>query len=273
MYQKLLTSSIKSAILLVAKVTKVRINTKSIERVNKMCIYGYCRISRKSQNIERQVRNIEAAYPSAHIVKEAFTGTKIEGRKELDKLLKVLKGGDTVIFDSASRMSRNAEEAINLYEELFSKNINLVFLKEPHINTDTYKRALENQIEVNLNTGNAATDNFIQGIIEALNKYTIELAKEQIKLVFDQAQKEVEDLHQRTAEGLITAKLNGKRIGQPKGAKLTTKKSIVAKDVIRKYSIDFGGSLEDEDVMRLADVSRNSYYKYKREIREEIAGV
>ena len=238
-----------------------------------MSTYGYCRISRKSQNIERQVRNIEAAYPTAHIVKEAFTGTKIEGRKELDKLLKIVKPNDTIIFDSASRMSRNAEEAIELYEELFNKEIRLVFLKEPHINTDTYKRALENQIEINLNTGNRATDNFIQGIIEALNKYTIDLAKEQIKLVFAQAQKEVDDLHQRTAEGLITAKLNGKQVGQPKGAKLTTKKSIAAKEIIKKYSEDFNGSLKDEDVIKLAQISRNSYYKYKRELREEIAGV
>ena len=230
-----------------------------------MCIYGYCRISRKSQNIDRQVRNIAEAYPAAHIIKEAFTGTKIEGRKELDKLLKVLKSGDTVIFDSASRMSRNAEEAINLYEDLFNKN--------PHINTDTYKRALENQIKINLNTGNAATDNFIQNIIEALNRYTIELAKEQIKLVFVQAQKEVDDLHQRTAEGIITAKLNGKQIGQPKGAKLTTKKSVAAKEIIKKHSIDFNGSLEDPDVIKLAGISRNSFYKYKKEIREEIAGV
>ena len=238
-----------------------------------MCIYGYCRISRKSQNIDRQVRNIEAAYPAAHIIKEAFTGTKIEGRKELDKLLKVLKSGDTVIFDSASRMSRNAEEAINLYEDLFNKDINLVFLKEPHINTDTYKRALENQIKINLNTGNAATDNFIQNIIEALNRYTIELAKEQIKLVFAQAQKEVDDLHQRTAEGLITAKLNGKQVGQPKGAKLTTKKSVAAKEIIKKHSCDFKGSLGDADVIKLAGISRNSFYKYKKELRKEVAGV
>lgn len=238
-----------------------------------MCVYGYCRISRKSQNIERQVRNIEAAYPAAHIIKEAFTGTRIEGRKELDKLLKVLKSGDTVIFDSASRMSRNAEEAINLYTELFNKEINLVFLKEPHINTSVYKRALENQIEINLQTGNEATDKFINGIIEALNRYTIDLAKEQIRLVFAQAQKEVDDLHQRTAEGIITAKLNGKRIGQPKGAKLTTKKSMAAKETIKKYSKDFNGSLEDADVIKLAGISRNSYYKYKKEIRMEIAGI
>lgn len=234
-----------------------------------MCTYGYCRISRKTQNIERQVRNIIEFYPAAHIVKEAYTGTKIEGRKELDKLLKVLKSGDTVVFDSASRMSRNSEEAIELYEQLFNKNINLVFLKEPHINTDVYRRALENQIEINLDTGNEATDNFIQGIIEALNRYTIELAKEQINIVFKQAQKEVDDLHLRTSEGLITARLNGKQIGQPKGAKLTTKKSIAAKEIIRKHSKDFGGNLEDSDVMKLAGISRNSYYKYKRELKAQ----
>ena len=237
-----------------------------------MCIYGYCRISRKSQNIERQVRNITSKYPAAHIVKEAFTGTKIQGRKELDKLIKVLKSGDTVVFDSASRMSRNAEEAITLYEDLFGKDISLIFLKEPHINTDVYKKALENQIRISLNTGNAATDNFIHNIIESLNRYTIELAKEQIKIVFEQAQKEVDDLHQRTAEGLVTARLNGKQIGQVKGAKLTTKKSVKAKEVIKKHSKDFNGSLDDEDVIKLAGISRNSYYKYKRELREEAAG-
>ena len=238
-----------------------------------MCEYGYCRISRKTQNIERQVRNISEAFPKAHIVKEAFTGTKIQGRKELDKLLKVLKSGDTVIFDSASRMSRNADEAIDLYQDLFEKNINLIFLKERHIDTEVYKKALNTQIEINLNTGNEATDTFIQGIIEALNRYTIDLAKEQIRLVFEQAQKEVDDLHQRTAEGLITAKMNGKQIGLAKGTKLTTKKSIEAKEVIKKHSKDFNGTLVDDDVIKLAGISRNSYYKYKREIRGEIAGV
>lgn len=255
---------------MVSKVTKVLFNTHRKE-INIMCIYGYCRISKRSQNIERQVRNILNEYPSAYIIKEAYTGTKIQGRKELDKLLKVVKPNETIVFDSASRMSRNADEAIALYEELFNKNVNLVFLKEPHINTDTFKRTLENQIELNISTGNDATDNFINGIIDALNRYTIDIAKEQIKLVFAQAQKEVNDLHQRTVEGLITARLNNKQIGQRKGAKLTTKKSITAKEIIKKHSKDFEGTLEDAEVMKLADVSRNTYYKYKRELKEEIA--
>lgn len=234
-------------------------------------IYGYARISRKTQNIERQVRNIKDAYPAAHISKEAFTGTKIEGRKELDKLLRVLRAGDTVVFDSASRMSRNAEEAIELYEKLFSQGVELVFLKEPHINSSVYQKALENQIEVSAKTGNAATDNFIAGIIEALNRYTIDLAKEQIKLVFAQAQKEVDDLHQRTKEGITTAKLNGKKVGIEKGRKLTTKKSIEAKAAIKKYNRDFDGMLNDEETIRQTGISRPTFYKYKREMREEIA--
>jgi DNA invertase Pin-like site-specific DNA recombinase len=167
-------------------------------------------------------------------------------------------------------MSRNQNEAIELYEDLFNKNINLIFLKEPHINTDTFKKALENQIEVNLNTGNEATDTFINGIIEALNRYTIDLAKEQIKLVFAQAQKETDDLHIRVSEGVLNARLNGKQIGLSKGTKLTTKKSIEAKEIIKKHSKDFNGTLNDEDTMKLAGVSRNSYYKYKRELKAEI---
>ena len=53
------------------------------------------------------------------------------------------------------------------------------------------------------------------------------------------------DLRQRTKEGMITAKLNGKQIGQPAGAKLITKKSIVAKEIIKKHNKSFGGSLND----------------------------
>ena len=82
-----------------------------------------------------------------------------------------------------------------------------------------------------------------------------------------QAEKEVEDLHQRTREGIQTARLNGKQIGQRTGAKLTTKKSIATKEVILKHSKDFGGTLADIDVMKLTGLARNTYYKYKRELK------
>ena len=225
-------------------------------------IYGYTRISTKQQSIERQIRNIKDLYPTAVIVEEVYTGTKIYGRKEFDKLLKKVKAGDTIVFDSVSRMSRNAEEGFELYQELFNRGIELIFIKEQHINTTTYKQALTNNVQL--------TGTTVDFILEGINKYLLALAKEQIKLAFIQSEKEVKDLQQRTKEGLETARLNGKQIGQPKGAKLTTKKSIQAKEQIQKYSKDFSGTLKDIEVMKLIGVARNSYYKYKKELVEEL---
>ena len=129
-------------------------------------------------------------------------------------------------------MSRNAEEGFETYERLYNQGVNLVFLKEPHINSDTYKGALDSKINIAIDSGNAATDEFMSGIIAAVNKYLMSLAKEQIRLAFEQSQKEVDDLHQRTREGIQTARINGKQIGQRQGAKLTTKKSIAAKQIL-----------------------------------------
>lgn len=225
--------------------------------------YGYARISTAKQNIERQIRNIKQSYPDAHIVKEVFTGTKIQSRKELDKLLKQVKEGDKIIFDLVSRMSRNAEDGFKLYEDLYHKGIELVFLKEPHINTATYKNALESNIEM--------TGTNVDFILEGINKYLMTLAKEQIRLAFGQAEKEVQDLHQRTKEGIETARLNGKQIGQKQGAKLIVKKAAPAKEQIRKYNKDFGGQLTNQETWELIGISKMTFYKYKREIIEEMA--
>lgn len=221
-------------------------------------IYGYVRISTKKQSIERQIRNIKVPYPTAVIVEEIYTGTSID-RKEWNKLVKRVVQGDTIVFDSVSRMSRNAQEGFEIYEELYSRGVDLVFLKEPHINTETYKTALENNIKL--------TGTNVDFILEGINKYLFSLAKEQIRLAFEQAEKEVKDLQQRTREGIETARLNGKQIGMQPGTKLTTKKSIAAKEIIQKHSKDFSGTLSDAEVMKLAGISRNSYYKYKRELR------
>ena len=225
-------------------------------------IYGYCRISTNRQNIERQIRNIQKAYPDAIIKQEVYTGTKTDGRKVFEQLLKIVRSGDTIIFDSVSRMSRSAETGFQIYQELYDKGVELVFLKEPHINTATYKKALSNNIEM---TG-TKTDI----ILKAVNEYLMELAKEQIQLAFEQSEKEVSDLHQRTKEGIETARRNGKQIGRRQGAGITTKKSIKAKKDILKFSKDFNGTLTDIDCMRMIGIARNTYYKYKMELREEM---
>ncbi len=231
-------------------------------------VYGYCRISTPKQSIERQVRNILKIYPDAHIIREIFTGTKFQGRKEFEKLYKAAKPGDTIVFDSVSRMSRTAEEGFALYKALFERSVELVFLKEPHINTETYRQIMDNQVKTIPQSGDVATDRLMISIIEALNQYTLALAEKQILLAFEQSEKEVMDLRQRTKEGIETARLNGKNIGQKKGSKLVTKKSEKAKELILKHGKDFNGSLNDIDCIKLVGVSRKSYYKYKKELLE-----
>lgn len=182
-------------------------------------------------------------------------------RKEWSKLYKKVKAGDTIIFDSVSRMSGDAVDGFTAYEDLYERGVSLVFLKEPHINTGTYKKALESNVPL--------TGNSVDLILTGINRYLLELAKEQIRLAFVQSEKEVADLHQRTKEGIETARLNGKQIGRQRGAAIVTKKSIEAKKTIRKHSKDFDGSLTDAELLRLTGLARNTYYKYKREMRKE----
>ena len=238
------------------------IRRKVIYMTTKNRVYGYCRISTAKQSIERQIRNITTYDNTAIIYQEAYTGTKLYERREFDKLLKRVHTGDTIVFDSVSRMSRNADDGIKLYLELFDKGINLVFLKERHIDTATYKEALSNSIKM--------TGDDVDYILKGINEYLKRLATKQIRLAFEQAQKEVDDLHKRTAEGIQTAREHGKQIGQRQGAKLTVKKAQPAKEIILKHSKDFRGTLSDSEVMLLAKVSRNTYYKYKRELSQEV---
>lgn len=225
-------------------------------------VYGYCRISTAKQSIERQERNIREYDSKAVILKEQFTGTS-DDRPVFTKLMNKVRKGDTIIFDSVSRMSRTSTGGFKMYKELFSMGIELIFLKEPHINTNVFRQAISNSIDL---TGNKIADIYIS----ATNQVLMMLAEEQIKLAFEQSQKEVQDLRDRTREGIITAKLNGKQIGRKTGAKITTKKCKECKQKILKYSRKFNGTLADTDVIKLLSISRNSFYKYCRELKEEI---
>ena len=229
-------------------------------------IYAYCRVSTKHQRIARQITNITELYPKATIIHEFYTGTT-QSRPQWDKLISQIKKEDTIVFDSVSRMSRNAEEGFKDYKMLYEKGVNLIFLNEPLINTSVFDATRNNLLNVNIETGNTAVDDFFKGNIQLINNFMMALAEQQIKAAFEQSEKEVTDLHSRISQGMREAKKNGTKIGLSKGTTITTKKSIECKAIIQKHSKDFGGSLEDPDVIKLCGCSRNSYYKYKRELK------
>lgn len=227
-------------------------------------IYGYVRVSTDKQNIDRQIRNILAVDASAKIYQEIFTGTKTTGRHEFQKLLNKVQSGDTIIFDSVSRMSRNASEGFELYKKLFDDGVNLVFINEPYINTDVYKATRDALVPM--------TNTDVDLILAGVNQYLMKLAEKQVELAFEQAQKERDDLSERTKQGLQTAKLNGKQLGRAKGTVVVTKKSHESKKKILKYSKAFGGDLSDKDLIKLLEIDKNTYYKYKKELKSQIAG-
>lgn len=232
--------------------------------------------------MERQEENIKREFPDAVIITERYTGTTLD-RPAWNKLKKRLKKGDTVVFDEVSRMSRNAAEGFQLYQELYENGINLVFLKERHLDTKVYKETLESSI--------AMTGTDVDCILKGINEYLMLLAKRQIEIAFQAAQQEIDFLHQRTSEGVRKAQAAGKQVGRKEGAKVIVKKSEPIKALIKKYSKDFDGSLNDKEVMAIlknktiiitsrndtgqeivreqsAKLARNTYYRYKTELKK-----
>lgn len=227
-------------------------------------IYGYVRVSTDKQNIDRQIRNILAVDASAKIYQEVFTGTKTTGRHEFQKLLNKVQSGDTIIFDSVSRMSRNAAEGFELYKKLFDDGVNLVFINEPYINTDVYKDTRDALVPM--------TNTDVDLILTGVNQYLMKLAEKQVELAFEQAQKERDDLSERTKQGLQTAKLNGKQLGRAKGTVVVTKKSDESKKKMLQHAKTFGGTLTDVEMIKLLGIDKNTYYKYKKELKRQMAG-
>ncbi len=227
-------------------------------------VYGYCRVSTPTQNLERQARNILKEYPDAVLYREAFTGTTMD-RPEWKRLMKRVKSGDCIVFDSASRMARTADEGVSVYRECLNSGIELVFLKEHHIDTEVFRKAKEQAKIPTVTVEDKATDKLINGIIESVNCFMMELVDQQMRVAFQEAEKEVTDLKQRTREGIETARLNGKKkIGRQHGDYVKTRKEAQIVPKIMKLSRDFGGSLTDTECIELLGIARNTYYKYKK---------
>ena len=91
-------------------------------------IYGYARVSTKTQlegnGLQAQTQEILEKYEGAKILEEQFTGTKTD-RPVLNKLIKELQEGDTLIVTKLDRLARNTVEGIQIIECLFAKGVSV----------------------------------------------------------------------------------------------------------------------------------------------------
>ena len=240
-------------------------------------IYGYMRVSTKHQDVGRQRVNILRVYPEAILYEETHSGGDYNGCVVLTKLLKIVQPGDTIVFDSVSRFSRDNITGPEEYRRLFKLDVNLVFLNEPYINTDNYRKALDVALP--------RTGTFIDPIISGVEEALLQLAEKQVQEAFDQANKEMLDIRRRTSQALQKKIAENRilppdqqiRIGTQKGDTFTTKKKQIALERI-KEGLEKG--YPDEVIMnnitgdlrkqlpdsKCKDISRNTFYNYKREL-------
>lgn len=88
--------------------------------------YGYARVSTVEQNLQSQIEQLKKA-GCTKIYKEKFTGTK-KDRPEFQKLLKVLKEGDTLVVTKLDRFARSTIDGINTIKELFERGVKVHIL-------------------------------------------------------------------------------------------------------------------------------------------------
>lgn len=87
---------------------------------------GYARVSTKLQDLTIQINELNKE-GCEKIYKDKFTGT-IKNRPEFNKLLEVLKAGDTLIITKLDRLGRSAKDAIEIIEDLFNREIKVHIL-------------------------------------------------------------------------------------------------------------------------------------------------
>ncbi len=103
-------------------------------------IYGYARVSTSDQNLDRQQDALQK-YGIDKLYCEKLSGTK-KSRPELDRLLKDLQEGDTIVIESLSRLGRSVKNLSELMEIFNEKNVRLVSLKETIDTTSSTGRLL-----------------------------------------------------------------------------------------------------------------------------------
>lgn len=152
-----------------------------------MKTFGYIRVSSKDQNEGRQIETMRKyEIDERDLFIDKISGKTFE-RPQYQLLKQMVRKGDTIIFDSITRMGRNMNDTMNEYEWFVENGINLCFIKEPMINTSNESDDIMKQA--------------VQKII--------------LTLLTAFAEKERLEIKERQAEGIAVAQKKGVKFGRP----------------------------------------------------------
>ncbi|EGS5728218.1 TPA: recombinase family protein [Clostridium perfringens] len=189
-------------------------------------VYGYVRCStdERKQNIERQVRDIKGLTNEKidYIYKEFESGTKVD-RVELNKLLKEVDEGDTIVATEVSRISRSTKQLCEIIELAKSKRLKLIL------------------------------GGFIVDCTRAIDPMTEGMLK--MMAVFSEMERNM--ISQRVKSGIANARAKGKQIGR----KETTVEDIPL-IFIKHYPKLKQNEINKSEFARLTNLSRPTINKY-----------
>lgn len=208
--------------------------------------YGYKRLSTDTerQNYGRQTKALEKYAKDNNIkfdkiFKEEKSGKSFDNREEFIFLESILQPGDTVVFKDLFRFTREAENGYIKYMEWFNREINMVFIDNPTVNTDYIRQMMNTAAEQDLVTRTA-----MESIIKLL-----------IIVELDRGQKQREYISQAIKDGIAAStKKSGRKEGQLD--KLTPE---LQKD-IERYLKD--RRITQTELMTKYKISRNTLKKY-----------
>lgn len=193
---------------------------------------GYVRVSSKDQNEDRQIENMKClGIENRDIFIDKQSGKNMK-RENYQMLKRLARTGDTIVFDSLTRLGRSMNDVLEEFRYYEQQRINLQFIKEPFIN---------------VNYSGQSTNDVIQ---QAVQKATLTILS-----AF--AEKERNDIKQRQAEGIALAKKQGKHLGRPPVQ--------ITEQFIEAYEAWQSGKITAVGAMRKYDIKRSSFYKLVKE--------
>lgn len=108
-----------------------QIQLKMDELLNQPIVYGYARVSTRGQardgnSLEYQEEQLRSA-GAEKIYIDTYTG-KVSDRPELDKLMKKLQSGDTLVVTKLDRVARSVAAGTELIDELNNRGVKVNIL-------------------------------------------------------------------------------------------------------------------------------------------------
>ena len=197
-------------------------------------IYGYvrCSTNETKQNIDRQIRDIKSLVNEKIdiIFSEYESGTKVD-RKELNKLLSIIKVGDTIVCTEVSRISRSTKQLCEIVELAKEKKLKLI----------------------------------CGGFIIDCTKELDAMTEGMLKMMGVFAEIERNMISDRVKSGMENAKAKGKKIGRA----TTTKAEIEEDKKFMKFYKEYQrGKMNVTDLANICEMSRTTVYKYIKILKD-----